>query len=371
MMSFSRFGAGQSSAGWGTWGPSTRWRPVFCRSRSARRPSCRSCSRWARRAIAAGSSLGVQTTTYDGEGEVTASREGPWPGIDVIEKALDRFRGEIMQVPPPYSAVKRDGEAAYRKARRGETVALEPRPVTLYRLEVLSYEAPELELEVDCSAGTYLRSLAHDLGGELGTFAYLRQLIRTRSGPFTLEQAVPWTPSTASRIIPMAAATGLPSFDVDARTARRVGRGDPDGAPRGEGRSPRGNAAAGPQRPAGRAAGGDARGCLSCAPSGFSLKGRRLRAKASIATEIDCCYTHREFRGSFARHRPQTRARRRIRPRKFGHRFTRGPGRTHHERSPLSDRALAVSQEGSSFATRIVAPRKSATRSIGLPEEKG
>ena len=169
--------------------------------------------------------LGVQTTTYDGEGEVTASREGPWPGIDVIEKALDRFRGEIMQVPPPYSAVKRDGEAAYRKARRGETVTLEPRPVTLYRLEVLSYEAPELELEVDCSAGTYLRSLAHDLGGELGTFAYLKQLIRTRSGPFSLDQAVSLDALDRDRIIPMAAATGLPTFDVDARTARRVGRG--------------------------------------------------------------------------------------------------------------------------------------------------
>ena len=169
--------------------------------------------------------LGVETTTYDGEGEVTATCDGPWPDLDTLEKAMDQFRGEILQVPPPYSAVKRDGEAAYRKARRGEEVALEPRPVTLYRLEVTTYEPPELVLEVDCSAGTYLRSLAHDLGAELGTCAYLKELIRTRSGPFSIDQAVPLDVLERDRVIPMAAATGLPSFDVDARTARRVGRG--------------------------------------------------------------------------------------------------------------------------------------------------
>jgi tRNA pseudouridine55 synthase len=172
--------------------------------------------------------LGAETTTYDREGEITASSDGPWPPRETVEKCLDQFRGEILQVPPPYSAVKLGGEAAYRRARRGEQVELEPRPVQFYRLEIVAYEPPDLEVEVECSAGTYLRSLAHDLGLELGTFAHLSDLCRTRSGPFTLEQAV--TPEQLeeldeSRVIPMAAATGLPSYEVDARTARRVSLG--------------------------------------------------------------------------------------------------------------------------------------------------
>ena len=172
--------------------------------------------------------LGVETTTYDREGEVIGSFDGPWPDRETVDKALERFRGEILQTPPPYSAVKRGGEAAYRLARRGEEVKLEPRPVTFHRVELLGYEPPDLEIEVACSAGTYLRSLAHDLGAELGTFGHLWCLIRTRSGPFTLEQAIPLDQLDLldeSRLIPMAAATGLPSYEVDARTARRVGRG--------------------------------------------------------------------------------------------------------------------------------------------------
>ncbi len=172
--------------------------------------------------------LGTETTTYDPEGEVVASSDGPWPDAETLEKGLDHFRGEIEQVPPPYSAVKRDGQAAYRRARRGEDVVLEPRPVTFYELELLRYDPPDLEVDVLCSAGTYLRSLAHDLGLALGTFAHLASLGRTRSGPFTLDQAIPLDALDEldpSRLIPMAAATALPSFEVDARTARRVGRG--------------------------------------------------------------------------------------------------------------------------------------------------
>ena len=172
--------------------------------------------------------LGAETTTYDPEGETTATSDGPWPLRETVEKCMEQFRGEILQVPPPYSAVKRGGEAAYRRARRGEEVELDPRPVTLHRLEILSYEPPDLRIEAACSAGTYLRSLAHDLGAELGTFGHLSQLCRTRSGPFTLEQAVPLDELDKldpSRLIPMAAATGLASYEVDARTARRVALG--------------------------------------------------------------------------------------------------------------------------------------------------
>jgi len=175
--------------------------------------------------------LGVETTTYDREGDVVATREGPWPTRAVLEKSLSAFQGEIEQVPPPYSAVKQGGQAAYRRARRGEEVRLEPRRVSISRIELTSYEPPFVSLEVDCSAGTYLRSMAHDLGAALGTGAHLFELCRTRSGPFTLAQAVALEELEAlgdgieSRVIPMLAATGLPTFEIDARVARRVRNG--------------------------------------------------------------------------------------------------------------------------------------------------
>jgi len=172
--------------------------------------------------------LGIETATYDREGEVVEERPGPWPTREQITKALDGFRGEIEQVPPPYSAVKRGGQAAYRRARRGEEVALEPRRVTIHRLEVVGYEPPLVTVEVDCSSGTYLRSIAHDLGRQLGTLGTLWALVRTRSGPFRLDAAIPLSALDqlgAERVIPMAAATGLPTFPVDARTSRRVASG--------------------------------------------------------------------------------------------------------------------------------------------------
>jgi len=175
--------------------------------------------------------LGVETTTYDREGEVVAERGGPWPERDVLEKSLAKFQGEIDQVPPPYSAVKQRGQAAYRRARRGEEVVLEPRRVTISRVALTRYEPPEVAVEVDCSAGTYLRSMAHDLGKALGTGAHLSELCRTRSGPFTLDQAVTLEALEAlgekleERVIPMLAATGLPTFEIDARVARRVRNG--------------------------------------------------------------------------------------------------------------------------------------------------
>jgi tRNA pseudouridine55 synthase len=184
--------------------------------------------------------LGIETTTYDREGEVVRECDGPWPTRDDLERALAPFRGDIEQVPPPYSAVKTGGQAAYRRARRGEEVVLEPRKVTIRRLELFDYAPPFAQIEVDCSSGTYLRSIAHDLGRALGVGGHLWELCRTKSGPFTLAQAVELDQLDAlghERVIPMIAATGLPTFEVDARTARRVangvqlGRGEVTGAP--------------------------------------------------------------------------------------------------------------------------------------------
>ncbi len=184
--------------------------------------------------------LGIETTTYDREGAITRETSGPWPSAEDLEQSLAAFRGEIEQVPPPYSAVKTGGEAAYRRARRGEEVVLEPRRVTIRRLELVAYEPPFVTIEVDCSSGTYLRSMAHDLGRALGVGAHLWELCRTRSGPFTTAQAVPLAELDSlghERVIPMIAATGLPTVEVDARTSRRIangvqlGRNEVKGAP--------------------------------------------------------------------------------------------------------------------------------------------
>ncbi len=173
--------------------------------------------------------LGVETTSYDREGDVVTQHDGPWPGREELEKALETFRGQIQQVPPPFSARKLGGQKAYLLARQGQPVELEARGVTILRLELLAYEPPFVSLEVDCTAGTYLRSLAHDLGRRLGVGAHLWELCRTRSGPFELDQAVTLEElegvSPEACVVPMAAATGLPSVAVDAGLARRVASG--------------------------------------------------------------------------------------------------------------------------------------------------
>ncbi len=172
--------------------------------------------------------LGIETTTYDREGEVLRETDGPWPSEEELRKTLETFVGEIEQVPPPYSAVKTGGQAAYRRARRGEEVKLEPRKVTISRLELIDYDPPSFSIDVDCSAGTYLRALAHDLGKRLGIGAHLWELVRTKSGPFTIDQSIPLDELDKygqERLIPLAAATGLPSFEIDARVCRRVRNG--------------------------------------------------------------------------------------------------------------------------------------------------
>jgi tRNA pseudouridine55 synthase len=134
--------------------------------------------------------LGVSTTTYDAEGDVV--REGDWSEVthSVVEEALSGFVGEIMQAPPAYSAVKVEGERAYRRARRGEAVAVAPRKTEIYGIDLLRFEPPEVEIAAECGKGTYIRSLAHDLGEKLGCGAHLSALTRTRVGPFKVEDAV-------------------------------------------------------------------------------------------------------------------------------------------------------------------------------------
>lgn len=132
--------------------------------------------------------LGEKTDTYDGEGAITGTSD-----IEVtyeqFEEALKGFVGEIKQVPPPYSAVKVKGKHAYDLARKGEDVELEPRLINVYSLDILEWTPPEVVIDVHCSSGTYVRSLAYDLGELLGCGAYLTGLRRTKSGRFSLRDA--------------------------------------------------------------------------------------------------------------------------------------------------------------------------------------
>ncbi|MDF3935055.1 tRNA pseudouridine(55) synthase TruB [Pseudomonas citronellolis] len=133
--------------------------------------------------------LGVTTTTGDAEGEVVEERQVT-VGREALEAVLPRFRGEIEQVPPMYSALKKDGQPLYKLARAGEVVEREARSVTIARLELLAFEAPCATMAVSCSKGTYIRTLVEDIGRELGCGAHVAALRRTQAGPFGLAQAV-------------------------------------------------------------------------------------------------------------------------------------------------------------------------------------
>ncbi|OQX45033.1 MAG: tRNA pseudouridine(55) synthase TruB, partial [Candidatus Sedimenticola endophacoides] len=128
--------------------------------------------------------LGETTTTADAEGELLRTR--PVEGVTeaLLGDALARFRGEIQQIPPMYSALKHQGERLYKLAREGVEVERKPRTITIYELKLLAWESPHLELEVRCSKGTYIRTLAEDIGEVLGCGAHVAALRRTGLGPY-------------------------------------------------------------------------------------------------------------------------------------------------------------------------------------------
>lgn len=134
--------------------------------------------------------LGVSTDTYDAQGRITAQAERVSVSEDQLRQALDTFRGSFWQSPPPYSALKRGGVPLYRAARAGRPIEVAPRLVTVYTLDILEWRCPVVQIRLRCSKGTYIRSLAHDLGQKLGCGAHLRRLVRLGSGPFTLEGAI-------------------------------------------------------------------------------------------------------------------------------------------------------------------------------------
>ena len=133
--------------------------------------------------------LGVKTATGDSEGEIIAEKDCSNISLEQLEKALDNFRGEIQQIPSMYSALKHHGVPLYKLARAGKTVERKTRIVSIFELSLISYEGAYVELDIRCSKGTYVRTIADDLGEHLGVGAHVAALRRTQAGPFTLDQA--------------------------------------------------------------------------------------------------------------------------------------------------------------------------------------
>lgn len=178
--------------------------------------------------------LGFATDTYDAVGKVTAAAAVPPFTPNDIEAVLADFRGEILQTPPLFSAIKQGGESLHRKARRGESVAIEPRRVTFHQIDLLDFTPPDrLHLRIVCSAGTYIRSLAHDVGEALHNHGYLDVLRREAAGSFTQAQA--YTPNQialavengtlAELILPAGFGLTMPTIHLSVEEIQRFGYG--------------------------------------------------------------------------------------------------------------------------------------------------
>ncbi len=133
--------------------------------------------------------LGMATDTYDAEGNALSPPSSEFPSKEELLRLVEEFEGEKEQLPPPYSAKKYRGRPLYRLARRGQPVPLKPIKVIIYRLDLLDYTPPDLIIELVCSSGTYVRSLAHELGQKAGCGAHLFRLTRLSIGPFSLNNA--------------------------------------------------------------------------------------------------------------------------------------------------------------------------------------
>jgi len=180
--------------------------------------------------------LGIGTVTDDAEGEVTSTPGQPARSVADLDTAVDFLRGEIQQVPSSVSAIKQDGRRAYARVRAGEDVRLEARPVTVSRLRILAarpeqvdgVEVLDVDIEVECSSGTYIRALARDLGERLGGAGHLSALRRTRVGPYRIESARTLEDLEDSfEVLPIAdaARAAFTGRDLSPEEARRLAHG--------------------------------------------------------------------------------------------------------------------------------------------------
>lgn len=174
--------------------------------------------------------LGRSSDTEDVEGTVVELPGAPVPSLSAIEHAANCLVGQILQRPPAFSAIKVQGKRSYDLARAGMAVELTARPVTVYSLKVVQYDYPQLSLDVECSGGTYVRSLGRDLAEHCGTAAVMSALVRTAVGQFDLTEAIPGEaldlPTIAANLLPPTAAlVDLPSLVVNTELQERLRHG--------------------------------------------------------------------------------------------------------------------------------------------------
>jgi len=134
--------------------------------------------------------FGIVTDTYDCDGSVVRTSNAGDVTLQAIEKALEKFRGDILQIPPMYSALKHHGQPLYKYARLGVEIERQQRPARIIKLDIIEWQPPVVTLDITCGKGTYIRSLAYDLGEEIGCGAYMKNLVRLRVGRFEIEDAV-------------------------------------------------------------------------------------------------------------------------------------------------------------------------------------
>lgn len=173
--------------------------------------------------------LGSSTTTYDIEGEVVKTSPTK-VSLEEIENELKNFIGEIQQLPPIYSAIKVNGKKLYEYARKGEEVEIKPRNVVIEKLEILNFdkEKQTIELEIKCSKGTYIRSIANDLGEALGTYGHLIKLVRIKAGDFEINDAIPLEKldsDVEKYLIPPLEKFNYPTYELNTEEKEKVSHG--------------------------------------------------------------------------------------------------------------------------------------------------
>ncbi len=183
--------------------------------------------------------LGFSTDTYDATGSPTSPERTDWPSSVALAGAMSAFVGDILQTPPRFSAKKLAGRPVYKMARAGEEFSLAPSPVTVFRFDLRDFRPPFVDFEAACSSGTYIRSLAHDLGAKLGCGAHLASLRRTAVGPYGLGDAVTLADleeaadrgEAGRHILPLERLLpGVPAVTVLPEAEDRVRNGSPLGA---------------------------------------------------------------------------------------------------------------------------------------------
>ena len=215
--------------------PSTRWRPAYWSSGSTARPGCSGISTLTEKAYDATVRLGATTITDDAEGEVVTTADATGVTVEAVAAAVAGLTGDIQQVPSTVSAIKVDGQRAYKRVRAGEDVDLPPRPVTVSRFDVGELRpadggAVDVDVHVVCSSGTYVRALARDLGTAVGVGGHLTMLRRTRVGPYGLDVAHTLEELAEEVVllpIEAAARAAFAARDVDEAAAVVISHGGP------------------------------------------------------------------------------------------------------------------------------------------------